>query len=149
MTTSKQMADFLAFGTLPQSTKDRSSLLDQLRNQILLTSKPSTTKSMTTKPTPTITASLTAEFMTWKRTHPDGTALQFVEQRNGTGKTPTPGAKLDPNNLPRLDNNMIDALAVTNALGRQKAAELAAASAAVSKRNAPRRTVLNRSKYSV
>ena len=138
------MADFIAFGTIPQSTKERSALLDQLRNQILQTSKPSTTKSMTTKPTPTITASLTSEFMAWKRTNPDGTAQQFTAWKIAGGKTPTPGAGLDPNNPPRLATGKIDSLAITNALERQKAAERQKASDAVSRKNPPRRSFVGK-----
>ncbi len=100
-------------------------------------------------PEVTISASLTAEFMTWKRTNPSGTAQQFIAAKTASKKPSATVAGHCAGLMPRLGNGMIDALAVTNALGRQKAAELAAASAAVSARRAPNRTVINRSKYSV
>jgi hypothetical protein len=103
--------------------------------------------------TPTITASMTADYMIWKQTNPSGTAQEFIAAKTAPKK---PSATInafaigiDPANLPKLDNGMLDGLAITNAQNRAKAAELAAASAAVSKRNAPRRTVINRSKYAV
>ena len=90
--------------------------------------------------------------MLWKRTNPSGTAQQFVQSLSQAKKPSATIAAfavgIDPGNLPKLKNGMIDALAVTNALGRQKAAELAAASASVSARRAPNRTVINRSRYS-
>ena len=98
-----------------------------------------------------ITASMTADYMIWKKSNPSGTAQLFIQSLTESKKpSATIGAfavGIDPGNLPRLDNGMIDALAVTNAIGRQKAAELAAASAAVSARRAPNRTVINKSKY--
>jgi hypothetical protein len=100
----------------------------------------------------TISASLTGEYMTWRKSNPNGTAQQFIAAKTAPKKPSSTIAAfavgIDAANLPKLCNGMIDALAVTNALGRQKAAELAAASASVSKRNPPRRTVINRSKYS-
>jgi len=99
-----------------------------------------------------ITASMTADYMIWKKSNPSGTAQEFIASKTAPKKPSATIAALavgiDPGNLPKLKNGMIDALAVTNALGRQKAAELAAASASVSARRAPNRTVINRSRYS-
>jgi hypothetical protein len=136
MTTSNQLDSFLRTGKHPATAKETSAVLDLLRSRILTNNE--------TKPMTTITASLTAEFMTWKRTHPEGTALQFVESRNGTGKTPAPGAGLDPKNLPRMATGKIDSLAVTNLLQRQKAHELKIASAAVSRKNPPRKSFVGK-----
>jgi hypothetical protein len=129
---------------MPSTAREKSALLDQLRNQLLTNQ----TKQMTTKSEPTISASLTGEFMTWKRTNPSGTALQFVEQRNGTNKPPAPGAGLDPGNLPRLDTGKINSLEITAMQQRQKAHELKIASDAVSRKNPPRRSFVGKlSKY--
>ena len=91
---------------------------------------------------------MTAEFMTWKKTNPHGTAQEFIAWK--TKPSPTIAAHagaLDPANLPRLDNGKIDSLAVTNAQNRAKAAELAKASAAVSTKRPPGKIVINRSRY--
>ena len=91
---------------------------------------------------------MTAEFMTWKKTNPHGTAQQFIAWK--TKPSPTVAAHagaLDPNNLPRLDNGKVDSLAITNAQGRQKQAEYKAASAAIQAKRPPGRIVINRSKY--
>ena len=135
------MADFLATGILPQSTKQRTALLDQCRNQ-LLTNR---TKIMQST---TISKTLTAEFLQWKKSNLSGTAQQFIAHK--TKPSPTIAAHagaLDPNNLPRLDNGKLDSLAITNAQNRAKAAELAAASKAVSTKRPPGKIVINRSRY--
>jgi len=98
-----------------------------------------------------ITASMTKAYMDWKRSNPSGTAQEFIAAKTAPKKPSATIAAfavgIDPGNLPRLENGMLDGLAISNALGRQKAAELAAASAAVSARRAPNRTVINKSKY--
>jgi len=151
MSTSKQTADFLDTGKLPQSTKERSAMLAVLRNQIL-TNNQNEIMKLPSPPEAIITASMTADYMIWKKSNPSGTAQEFIASKTAPKKPSATIAAfavgIDPGNLPKLKNGMIDALAVTNALGRQKAAELAAASASVSARRAPNRTVINRSRYS-
>jgi hypothetical protein len=98
-----------------------------------------------------ITASMTKDYMIWKRSNPSGTAQEFIAAKTASKKPSATIAAfavgVDPANLPRLDNGMLDGLAITNAQNRAKAAELASASAAVSARRAPNRTVINKSKY--
>ena len=100
----------------------------------------------------TINASLTGQYMKWRKTHPNGGAQEFIQSLT---EAPKPSATIaafavgiDPANLPRLDTGKLDSLAITNAQNRAKAAELAAASASVSARRAPGRIVINKSKYS-
>lgn len=150
MSTSNPLSNFLTTGQRPSTTKATSALLDQLRNEIL-----TTTNEIMKPPSATteaiITASMTKDYMTWKRSNPSGTAQQFIAAKTAPKPSATTAAfavGIDPKNLPKLDNNMIDALAVTNAQNRAKAAELAAASASVSARRAPGRIVINKSKYS-
>lgn len=104
------------------------------------------------KSAPIITASMTADFMTWKKLHPNGTAQAFIAEKTGSPKKPSAAIAafavgIDPANLPRLDNGMLDGLAITNAQNRAKAAELAAASKAVSTKRPPGKIVINRSRY--
>jgi hypothetical protein len=100
------------------------------------------------KSAPIITASMTAEFMSWKLSNPSGTAQEFIAAKTAPKK---PSATInafaigiDPANLPRLDNGMLDGLAITNAQNRAKAAELKIASHAVSRKNPPRRSFVGK-----
>ena len=91
---------------------------------------------------------MVSEYMDWRKTNPDGNAQKFIAWKTGTGKTPTPGAALDPNNLPRLATGKIDSLAITAMQQRQEAAERKAASDAVSRKNPPRKSFVGKpSKY--
>ena len=93
---------------------------------------------------------MASEYMDWRKTNPDGNAQKFIAWKTGTGKTPAPGAALDPNNLPRLATGKIDSLKITNLLERQRAAERQKASDAVSRKNPPRRSFVGKqSKYFV
>jgi len=130
---------FLTTGQQPTTAREKSALLDQCRDKLL------TTNQQTNQMQPKIKTSMTAEFMTWKRTHPDGTAQQFIAHK--TKPSPTIAAHagaLDPDSLPRLDNGKIDSLAITNLLERQKAAELKIASDAISRKNPPRKSFVGK-----
>ena len=145
MTTSNQLDSFLRTGKHPATAKETSAVLDLLRSRILTNNE---TKPMTTKPTPTITASMTAEFMTWKKKNPHGTAQQFIAHK--TKPSPTIAAHagaLDPNTVPRMATGKIDSLALTNQALRAQAEELKAASASIQQKRGFKRTVINRSKY--
>ena len=144
MHSSNPLNQFLATGQQPTTAREKSALLDQCRDSLLSTNQQ-------TKIMQTIPQSMTAEFMTWKKTNPHGTAQAFTAWKLAGGKpSPTIAAHcggLDPNNLPRLDNGKVDSLAITNAQGRQKQAEYKAASAAIQAKRPPGRIVINRSKY--
>lgn len=95
---------------------------------------------------------MTAEFMTWKKTNPSGTAQQFIAWKTGTNKpaSATIGAHcggLDPANLPKMATGKVDSLAITYAQQRQKAEELKAASASIQVKRGFKRTIINPSKY--
>ena len=143
MTTSNPLKQFLTTGQQPTTAREKSALLDQCRNQLLSTNNQN-------EP---MTSQLTKEFIQWKRTNPSGTAAQFTAWKTTGPKKPSAtinafATGIDPANLPRLSTGKLDSLAISNSLARAKAAELAAASAAVSARRAPNRTVINKSKYS-
>jgi len=136
---SSAINQFLTTGQMPTSAREKSALLDQLRSQILSTNQP--TNQMQS---PTIPKTLSAEFLQWKKSNPNGTAQQFTAWKIAGTKPPTPGAGLDPNNPPRLATGKIDSLAITAMQQRQKAAELKIASDAVSRKNPPRRSFVGK-----
>ena len=144
MNTTKALADFLASGKRPTTTKETSALLDSLRNQLLSTNNQN--EPMTT------TSQLTKEFIQWKRANPGGTAQQFTAWKTSGGKPASATiashcAGLDFANLPKMATGKVDSLAITYAQQRQKAEELKAACAAVQVKRGFKRTVINPSKY--
>ena len=128
MTTSNQLDIFLRTGKHPATLKETSAILDLLRSRIL---------NMSTAPTKPHTPIL-------DRLAASGGKLSLAEL------SPTIAAHagaLDPNTVPRMATGKIDSLAITNAQNRAKAAELAAASKAVSTKRPPGKIVINRSRY--